>query len=313
MKKVLLLLLIAGLIATPGVMNAVGEDSDSKETSKMSSTEKIPSEGVTCSCGTITNYSGSGLNNKDSNGFDSDIANHSSEIQTSTVNITSGNKTYDAYVAAPVEKGNYPGIVLIHSFKGFEPGYQAMIDKMAADGYVVIAPFWQTYSNSPSDAEVKALVTKSVNYLQKRPDVDSEKLGLTGFCAGGKYTMLFLPQIKEFNSGVAWYGFPYMGGTEIQPEKPASLINQLDAPMLIIHGARDQISNVSDIYRYSGQLDTADKYFELKVYQGQPHGFMITETGELSDSFVAHDAYREMLGFFNRTLKNFPSNSGKFE
>ncbi len=310
MKKIFLLLLIAGLIAIPGVMNAFGEDSNSGEASKVSSNEKMSFEGITCSCETTTSYSSSDLNNTEPESFDSGTPNYSAEIETSTVNITSGNKTYSAYVAAPVEKGNYPGIVLIHSFKGFEPGYQAMVDKMAADGYVVIAPFWQTYSNSPSDAEVKALVTKSVNYLQKRPDVDSEKLGLTGFCAGGRYTMLFLPQIEEFNSGVAWYGFPYLGRTEIQPEKPASLINQLDAPMLIIHGARDQISNVSDIYRYSGQLDTADKYFELKVYQGQPHGFMITETGELSNSFVAHDAYREMLGFFDRTLNNTTSNSG---
>ena len=313
MKKIFLLFLIAGLIATLGVMNAIGTDSNSKETSKMSSNGKFSSEAMMCSNEIKTNYSGPDFDTTELNGFDSEIGNCSPEIQASTVNITSGNKTYSAYVAAPAEKGNHPGIVLIHSFKGFEPGYQAMVDKMAADGYVVIAPFWQTYSNSPSDAEVKALVIESVNYLQKRPDVDSEKLGLTGFCAGGRYTMLFLPQIKEFDSGVAWYGFPYMGGTELQPQKPASLINQLDAPMLMIHGSRDQFSNITDIYKYAGQLDRADKYFELKIYQGKRHGFMITETGELSDSFVAHNAYTEMLGFFNRTLKNSTNNPEKFE
>jgi carboxymethylenebutenolidase len=226
------------------------------------------------------------------------------KVQTATVNITSENRTYKAYTAAPTEEGSYPAVVLIHSFRGFEPGYQEMVDRMAAEGYVVIAPFWQTYSQSPSDAEVESLIRNTTAYLEKRGDVDSGKLGLTGFCAGGRYTMLFLPQIREFESGVAWYGFPYTGGSEIQPDRPASLIDQLDAPMLIIHGTQDEISNVTDIYRYAGELDEANKYFELKVYQGEPHGFMITEEGKLSGSFVAKDAYREMMDFFDRTLNS---------
>ncbi|AKB74108.1 dienelactone hydrolase family protein [Methanosarcina lacustris Z-7289] len=225
----------------------------------------------------------------------------STETLNETVNITGESQAYPVYTAAPAAEGKYPAVVLIHSFNGFEPGYQEMVDRMAADGFVVVAPQWQTYSRSPPDSEVEALVRNSVSYLEGRDDVDSEKLGLTGFCAGGRYTMLFLPQIKEFKSGVAWYGFPYSGGSETQPNEPASLIDQLDVPMLIIHGTRDQASNISDIYRYAGELDAADKYFEMKVYQGEPHGFMIKD-GELSESFVAQDAYGEMTDFFNRTL-----------
>ncbi len=233
-----------------------------------------------------------------------ETANCSALVQSGMVNITGDCKVYPAYTAAPAAEGNYPAIVLIHSFKGFEPGYQTMVDRMAEDGYVVIAPFWQTYNVSPSDTEVEALIRNSTAYLETRDDVNPEKLGLTGFCAGGRYTMLFLPQIKEFESGVAWYGFPYTGGSELQPDRPASLVDQLDAPMLMIHGTRDQFSNVTDIYRYAGELDSADKYFELKVYQGELHGFMITGSGELSESFVARDAYGEMIGFFDRTLNN---------
>jgi carboxymethylenebutenolidase len=262
--------------------------------------DEVPKAAGIASNGTANDLSVSGK----TMGFETE--NLAVQIKNSTVNITSENRTYPAYTAAPAAKGNYPAIVLIHSFKGFEPGYKEMVDKMGADGYVVIAPFWQTYSNSPSDAEVEALIRSSVAYLDKREDVDSEKLGLTGFCAGGRFTMLFLPQIKEFKSGVAWYGFPYTGGAEIQPDKPASLVNQLDAPMFMIHGTRDQISNVSDIYRYAGELDEAGKYFELKVYQGEPHGFMITESGELSESFVAQDAYKEMISYFGRTLADRP-------
>ena len=245
-------------------------------------------------------------------GHDQLVQEPSKVIQNSTINLTSENKTYEAYTASPAKEGNYPGIVLIHSFNGFQPGYQKIADKIAANGYVVIAPFWQTYSRSPSDMEVRELVRNSVAYLQTREDVNPGELGLTGFCAGGRYTMLFLPEIKEFNTGVAWYGFPYAGETENQPEKPVSVIGQLDAPLLIIHGTRDQASNISDIYRYTGELDIADKYFELKVYQGQPHGFMLTEQGELAENFVTQDAYNEMIDFFDRTLNNSSNNSTNF-
>jgi carboxymethylenebutenolidase len=71
--------------------------------------------------------------------------------------------------------------------------------------------------------------------------------------------------------------------------------------MLMIHGSRDTASPIAGIYNYSIALDGAGKYFELKVYQGKPHGFMITN-GSLSSDQASMDAYREMIAFFRRTL-----------
>jgi carboxymethylenebutenolidase len=222
------------------------------------------------------------------------------QIQGATVEIASGNQTYPAYLAAPAEEGKKPAVVLIHSFAGLEPGYRNMTDDFAREGYVVISPEWQTFNKTPTDEVVGGLIKDSVAYLRTRTDVDTSRLGLTGFCAGGRYTMLFLPQMPEFKSGVAWYGFPYSGGFANQ-SKPIEFIDQLKVPMLMIHGTHDQASPVEDIYRYATALNASGKYFELKVYQGQQHGFMI-ENGQLSRSFVAQDAYREMITFFDRTL-----------
>ncbi len=217
-----------------------------------------------------------------------------------TVDIESGGLTYPAYIAAPEANGTYPAVVLIHSFNGLEPGYREMVDRFAGEGFVVIAPEWQTYEQSPEDNVTEALIRDTIAYLGTRPDVNASSLGLTGFCAGGRYVMLFLPQIEEFDAGVAWYGFPYSGG-QATGTPPAEFIDELDAPVLIIHGTADQASPVADIYRYAIDLDAAGKYFELKVYQGEPHGFMVRD-GQLSESFVAQDAYGEMVTFFNRTL-----------
>lgn len=221
-------------------------------------------------------------------------------VKNASVQITSGGENYPAYLAAPTANGKWPAVVLIHSFNGLEPGYKVMIDELASEGFVVIAPEWQTFNKTPRDEVVGQLINDSIAYLKTRNEVNSSSLGLTGFCAGGRYTMLFLPQIKEFKSGVAWYGFPYSGGSYNQ-SMPADFIDQLDVPMLIIHGTHDQYSNISDIYRYATDLNASGKYFEMKVYQGEPHGFMIKD-GQLSQSFPAKDAYWQMATFFNRTL-----------
>jgi len=220
----------------------------------------------------------------------------SKTIESTDVDLTSEGQAYKSYLAAPAEGGPYPGIVLIHSFNGLEEGYRTMTDQLAGDGFVVLAVGWQTFEKSPTDATVKQLVQDSIDFLKARDDVDPDRLGLTGFCAGGRYTMLLLPQLKSFDAGVAWYGFPYRGETQ-----PASLIDDLTAPMLMIHGTADSASPIADIYRYATDLTDAGKYFELKVYYGEPHGFALSE-GKFRQDEIAQDAFNQMLTFFQRKL-----------
>jgi carboxymethylenebutenolidase len=224
------------------------------------------------------------------------------QVKSESVNISSGNMTFPAYLAVPTAEGKWPGVVMIHSFNGLEPGYLTLADQIAREGYVVVAPQWQIFNRTPSDETVGRLIEDCSAFLKERADVNSDNMGLTGFCAGGRYTMLFLPQMNDtFNSGVAWYGFPYSGGF-LNQSKPIDFISQLNDPLLIIHGTYDVPSKISDIYRYAEELNATGKYFELKVYQGEPHGFMIKD-GEISESFAAEDALWQMVSFFDRTLK----------
>ncbi len=218
------------------------------------------------------------------------------------VTVMSGGKAYASYLSVPSGPGTKPGILLIHSFNSLEQGYKDMADKMAEDGFVVLAIGWQTFEHSPADAVVSDLVKDGISFLKARPDVDAKRLGLTGFCAGGRYTMLFLPIFMEFAAGVAWYGFPENGGTPAQPVKPMEEVNKLQRPLLMIHGSGDKASPVAGIFRYAGALDKAGKYYELKVYQGLPHGFMV-QNGQLNTADEGLDAYRQMIDFFKRMLK----------
>ena len=74
-----------------------------------------------------------------------------SPVTGSMISITADGKTYPAYIAVPTSAGKHPGIVLLHSFNGLEPGYKVMCDRMATDGFVVIAPEWQTFGRQAGD------------------------------------------------------------------------------------------------------------------------------------------------------------------
>ncbi len=223
-------------------------------------------------------------------------------VMTAEVTITSIGKDYPAHIAAPKTAGRKPAIVYIHSIRGYEPGYETMVGRLAGEGFVVLALKWQTFERTPPDATTEQLLRDAIAFLRLRSDVDGAKLGITGFCIGGRYTMLFLPLVSDFKAGVAWYGFPYAGGTEIQPKRPADVLAQLKAPLLILHGSADAAAKIADIYKYAQELDAAGKYYELKVYQGEPHSFALKD-GQFSDSVAAQDAYREMVAFFTRNLK----------
>lgn len=218
------------------------------------------------------------------------------------VNVTSGGRAYKSYLAAPASATRKPAVILLHSFRGLEPGYRDLVDELAAAGFVTLALGWQTFEQEPSDATVKALVEDGVKYLGARRDVNPNAVGLTGFCAGGRYTMLLLPQMKQFKAGVAWYGFPDQGGTAAKPQAPNAFIGQLTAPMLIIHGTRDEPSPVASIYAYAQKLDAANKPFKLSVYQGEPHGFLLSE-GRIADTFASRDARRDLLNYFREHLR----------
>ncbi len=226
------------------------------------------------------------------------LAQDNLEVVSEDIAVMSQEQAYQSYLAYPANEGIYPAVVLIHSFNGMQDGYREMTLDFAAEGFVVLAIGWQTFERSPADALVEQLLLDSIAFLSARADVDPLRIGLTGFCAGGRYTMLFMPQIDAFAAGVAWYGFPNFGN----PAAPVDFIDQLDAPMLIIHGTQDRPSPIAGIYAYATALGEASKDFELKVYSNEPHGFMLSDDGELSRDEVATDAFQEMLDYFRRKM-----------
>jgi carboxymethylenebutenolidase len=214
--------------------------------------------------------------------------------------VISDGRRYHSGLAVPSRGAPHPGIVLLPAYqnsRSWEYGFNTIIDRLTTHGFVVLGVGWQTFEPDPGEAVMKQLVEDSIILLRERQDVDPARIGLMGFGDGGRYTMLMLSQIETLRAGVAWYGFPTRG----QPA-PMDLVDDLCAPLLMIHGAADETSPISDIFDYAGALAQAGAYFELKVYSGESHGFLLSD-GNLREDEVAQSAFREMVAFLNRMLR----------
>lgn len=213
--------------------------------------------------------------------------------------ITAEGRTYPAYVATSPGTGLHPALVLVHSFNGLEPGYRIMCDEIAGDGFVVIAPEGQTAGRQPGDDEVGAVIRSAVAFLRNRSDLDPGRLGLTGFCAGGGGT----PALPAPDARVR--GRRCLLRLSVQQrirERHRARGAHRRAGEPLAHDPR--LSRPGEHYRGHLQLHAParrGRYFELKVSQGKPHGFMV-QNGTLARGDAALDAYSQMISFFRRTL-----------
>ena len=96
---------------------------------------------------------------------------------------------------------------MIHSFRGLERAMELWQINSLEKAMWSLLPRWQNFNNTPSDETVGQLIHDCSAFLKQRADVDGKNLGLTGFCAGGRYTMLFLPQDErnvQLRSRLVW-------------------------------------------------------------------------------------------------------------
>ena len=117
------------------------------------------------------------------------------------------------------------------------------------------------------------LVNDSIALLSAREDVDKDRIGLTGFCAGGRYTMLFLPQIDTFKAGVAWYGGLIKPVNAMTPRHPIDIAATLKVPVLGLYGAGDTGIPVESVEKMQAALAAAGSRSKIHLYPDTPHAF----------------------------------------
>ncbi|MBI4201523.1 MAG: dienelactone hydrolase family protein [Chloroflexi bacterium] len=201
----------------------------------------------------------------------------------------------EAYLARPLGPGPYPTVVVIHQMPGWVDAVKEITRKFAHHGYAAISPnlhYREKVANrviSPEDAAaaVRAAggvpddrcvgdIQGAVDYLHDLP-YGNGKVGVIGYCSGGRQTFLVACTIKEFNAAVVCYGGGIvMALDRISPQTPVAPIDMtkdLGCPLLYLHGLEDTSPSPQEAATVEAELKRLEKTSEFHAYPNTGHGF----------------------------------------
>ncbi len=194
-----------------------------------------------------------------------------------------------AYYARPDGAGPFPVVVVIEEIFGVHEYIKDTCRRLAKLGYLAVAP--ELYAriadlSKMTDASVivRDVISKAPDDQMLR-DLDSAaqwagankgdlaRMGVTGFCRGGRDTWFFAAHNPQLKAAVAWYG-PIGGQTSpIQPKTTMDIAAELKCPLLGLYGQQDTGIAVADVEAAAAKARAAGKIVDIVVYPDAPHGF----------------------------------------
>jgi len=248
-------------------------------------------------------------------------------IKTSSDGLSTGEAIYDVegfsvpfFYAAPEGKKNLPVILVIQEIFGVHAYIADICRRFAKAGYLAIAPELYARQGDPSQygqmAKLMAEVVSKVPDAQVMGDLDGavkwagenggnlKKVGITGYCWGGRITWLYAEQSKNVKAGVAWYGRLIGTASALTPKQPLDLAADLKAPVLGLYGGQDggipltTINQMKDALAEAGAKgNAAAKASEFVVYKDAPHAFHADYRPSYRKE-AAEDAFARALAWF---------------
>jgi carboxymethylenebutenolidase len=221
-----------------------------------------------------------------------------------------------AYRAMPAQGGAFPVVLVVQEIFGVHEHIKDVCRRVAKQGYCAIAPelyarqgdvskytdyreiFAQVVSRVP-DAQVMADLDAAVAWAAKSAGGDPARVGVTGFCWGGRITWLYAAHNPQLKAGVAWYGRLSGQATELQPKYPLDVAADLKAPVLGLYGGTDQGIPLEDVEKMRAALAAAKQPSEIVVFPEAPHGFHADYRPSYREA-AAQDAWARCLAWFRR-------------
>jgi carboxymethylenebutenolidase len=208
------------------------------------------------------------------------------------VSIPVGTASVAAYRAAPVGVDRAPVLLVVSEIFGLHRHIADVARRFAQRGYLAIAPELFARQGDPArysevdklmaevvsrvpDAQVMADLDACVDWAQTEGG-DTGRLGITGFCWGGRMTWLYCAHRPDVKAGVAWYGRLTGVRNERQPAHPVDLGARLQAPVLGLYGGADAGIPLDSVEAMRQALQAgsgAARRSEIVVYPEAPHAF----------------------------------------
>jgi carboxymethylenebutenolidase len=244
------------------------------------------------------------------------------EITSGMVQVQGEAGALPAFLARPTAPGKHPGLVVVQEAFGLNGHIKDVTARLAGEGYAALAPdlYYREanavvgYDNLPEairlmmglwDDKIVKDMSGAIAYLQQQPFVRADRIGVTGFCMGGRITFLTACTNPAVKAAVPFYG----GGignvqpSERTPKAPLDYADKLSAPMLLFFGENDPFIPLDEVEKIKRRLADLKKNAETIVYPGAPHGFFCNERDSYRPD-AAKDAWERLLKFFEKHLKS---------
>jgi len=233
-------------------------------------------------------------------------------MKTLTVTIPVGAQAMALHTAWPDGDPPLPAIVAIQHAPGVDTFLHATAERLAQAGYVVVAP--DLYHRLDArldgmqkmkllkDREVEADVNATVEWLRAHPAVNRERLGIIGFCMGGRVAYLGAAANPCFKAAVVYYGGNIMVPWGDGAVAPFARTGEIHCPLLFHFGADDTNPSPADMHRLDAELMRHGKAHEFHVYPNAGHAFMNFTNAERYREAATNSSWPRTLTFLAQHL-----------
>jgi carboxymethylenebutenolidase len=225
-----------------------------------------------------------------------------------------------AYFAAPAGKQNLPIVLVLQEIFGVNAHMQDVCRRIAKLGYLAVSPeLYQRQGDAAAYTDIPKLVA---DIVAKVPDEqvlsdldaavkwaaghggDTSRVGVTGFCWGGRLTWMYNAHNPNVRAAAAWYGRLTSGHGPLIKRNPSDIIGELHGPVLGLYGAQDQSIPVADVELIREKLshgNDAAKVSEMVVYPDSGHAFFADYRASYNEA-DAQDAWQRFTRWFAKYL-----------
>jgi len=214
-------------------------------------------------------------------------------------------------------------VIVLHERYGLVQHTLELAQRLAADGYVALAPdlFWRWQGDRAAlergevrvtlpDDEVAAVIDRAVDFVKQR----AERIALMGVCQSGRYPIVVGSRRQDLAACVVFYGASQRRdweGSALQPQSMAEMLPRLNAPALFVFGERDHSISLEDVRRVRDALEQGRRSYRMKVFAGMPHGWLNDTMPGRYRRREARAAWELLLGFLREVFSGAWPGSGR--
>jgi carboxymethylenebutenolidase len=236
------------------------------------------------------------------------------------VNIRTGDgRQMPAYYARPAQGSKFATVIVVQEIFGVHEYIKDTCRRLAKIGYLAVAP--EYYFRQGNPAAVPDIPTVMRDIVSRVPDAqvmadtdaavawaagpvgrgETSRLGITGFCWGGRVVWLYAAHNQNLRAGVAWYGVITGPTNDMRTSHPLAQAARINAPILGLYGGADQGFPNDTVDQMRGALRAGGKPSKIVTYPDTPHAFHADYRPSYREA-AARDGWRRLEVWFSRNL-----------